>query len=243
MVWLSLIRWLVSFTKNRYLPSWGTTRIRAHNSYCIYPSQQHNFEMPRLSSLLALAAVPLVLAHGNHQTADLTAEEIANKDAWFSKYGKTGDLSFTGVTSFAHLPHVRCLDEPGQELDVAIIGMPFDSAVSFRPGARFGPFGIRSGEGHFATSVSSWETVSLTTTLIPTFRPRPGLVCPATPISRRFPSTDQDPRLLQRDRYQPIPIRLLRHRLRGRPHLPLRPLHRHPSGSGRLCVVVVEKST
>ena len=78
--------------------------------------------------------------------------------------------------------------------------------------------------------------------MIPTFRLRPDLVCPATPISRRFPSTDQDPRLLQRNRNQPIPIRLLRHRLRGRPHLPLRPVHRHPSSSGRLCVVVVEKS-
>ncbi|KAG7566930.1 hypothetical protein FFLO_01309 [Filobasidium floriforme] len=115
--------------------------------------------MPRLSSLLALAAVPLVLAHSNHQTADLTAEEIANKDAWFSKYGKTGDLSFTGVTSFAHLPHVRCLDEPGQELDVAIIGMPFDSAVSFRPGARFGPFGIRSGSRR-QTKIRGYSSVT-----------------------------------------------------------------------------------
>lgn len=100
--------------------------------------------MPRLSSLLALAALPLALAHGNHNAE--SPDDIAAKDAWFSKYGKTGDLSFTGVTSFAHLPHVRCLDEPAQELDVAIIGMPFDSAVSFRPGARFGPYGIRSGE-------------------------------------------------------------------------------------------------
>jgi len=99
--------------------------------------------MPRLSSLLALAALPLALAHGNHNDDH---DDVASKDAWFSKYGKTGDLSFTGVTSFAHLPHVRCLDEPSTELDVAIIGMPFDSAVSFRPGARFGPFGIRSGE-------------------------------------------------------------------------------------------------
>jgi len=105
--------------------------------------------MTKLSSLLSfLALTPLIVSA--HTTADHnpTDEETsaAASDAWYSKYGQTGDLSFTGVTSFAHLPHIRCLDNPSAELDVAIIGMPFDSAVSFRPGARFGPFGIRSGE-------------------------------------------------------------------------------------------------
>jgi agmatinase len=101
--------------------------------------------MTKLSSLLSLLALSplLISAHTTHdeETNDAAAA-AAEADAWYSKYGQTGDLSFT---SFAHLPHIRCLDNPSAELDVAIVGMPFDSAVSFRPGARFGPYGIRSG--------------------------------------------------------------------------------------------------
>jgi agmatinase len=104
--------------------------------------------MTKLSSLLSLLALSplLISAHTTHdeETNDAAAA-AAEADAWYSKYGQTGDLSFTGITSFAHLPHIRCLDNPSAELDVAIVGMPFDSAVSFRPGARFGPYGIRSG--------------------------------------------------------------------------------------------------
>lgn len=47
---------------------------------------------------------------------------------------------FTGVRTFMRLPHVEDLDGA----DVAIIGVPTDSAVSFRSGARFGPEAIRS---------------------------------------------------------------------------------------------------
>jgi agmatinase len=48
---------------------------------------------------------------------------------------------YTGVRTFAHLPHVRELDG----VDVAVVGVPFDTATSYRPGARFGPEAIRSG--------------------------------------------------------------------------------------------------
>jgi agmatinase len=46
----------------------------------------------------------------------------------------------TGIRSFARMPHTRELDG----VDVAVIGVPFDNATSFRPGARFGPEAIRS---------------------------------------------------------------------------------------------------
>lgn len=35
------------------------------------------------------------------------------------------------------------MTNPQQKYDIAIIGAPFDTAVSFRPGARFGPRAIR----------------------------------------------------------------------------------------------------
>ncbi|HYP47274.1 MAG TPA: agmatinase [Thermoleophilaceae bacterium] len=48
---------------------------------------------------------------------------------------------YTGLRTFARCPHVR--DVEG--VDVAVVGVPFDTATSFRSGARFGPEGIRAG--------------------------------------------------------------------------------------------------
>jgi len=47
---------------------------------------------------------------------------------------------FTGVRTFMRLPFVESLED----VDVAVIGVPIDDAVSFKSGARFGPEGIRS---------------------------------------------------------------------------------------------------
>lgn len=46
---------------------------------------------------------------------------------------------FVGPATFARLPR---LDEVSRT-DVAVVGVPFDSGVSFRPGARFGPAAVR----------------------------------------------------------------------------------------------------
>ena len=46
---------------------------------------------------------------------------------------------FAGIATFARLPR---LDEVGRA-DVAVAGVPFDSGVSYRPGARFGPSHVR----------------------------------------------------------------------------------------------------
>jgi agmatinase len=48
---------------------------------------------------------------------------------------------FAGPPTFAQLPR---LDEVSRA-DVAVLGIPFDSGVSYRPGARFGPAHIRAG--------------------------------------------------------------------------------------------------
>ncbi|CEQ42503.1 SPOSA6832_04313 [Sporobolomyces salmonicolor] len=83
------------------------------------------------------------------------------------------DLSFSGIVTFAHLPHQRCLEEPSAKADIIVLGIPFDvsrnvsplvstnvaptdlhlslkTAVSFRPGARFGPNAIRQGSRRHA---------------------------------------------------------------------------------------------
>jgi agmatinase len=46
---------------------------------------------------------------------------------------------FAQIATFARLPHTRDLDG----VDVAFIGVPWDDATSFRPGARFGPAAVR----------------------------------------------------------------------------------------------------
>jgi agmatinase len=46
---------------------------------------------------------------------------------------------FAGIATFARLPR---LDEVPRA-DIAIVGVPFDSGVSYRPGARFGPAHVR----------------------------------------------------------------------------------------------------
>ena len=47
---------------------------------------------------------------------------------------------FAGLRSFMRLPHVTELDG----VDAVAVGIPFDTATSFRTGARFGPEAIRS---------------------------------------------------------------------------------------------------
>ncbi|MGN6869096.1 MAG: agmatinase [Solirubrobacteraceae bacterium] len=49
---------------------------------------------------------------------------------------------YTGVRTFARLPNIEV---PREGVDAAVIGVPFDTATSFRSGARFGPEAIRAG--------------------------------------------------------------------------------------------------
>lgn len=46
---------------------------------------------------------------------------------------------FVGVRTFMRLPHVTDL----ADVDVAILGIPFDTGATFRAGARFGPTAVR----------------------------------------------------------------------------------------------------
>lgn len=58
------------------------------------------------------------------------------------------NLPFVGIASFAKLPIVEELDRV--EAEVAILGLPWDAGIGFRPGARFGPRGIREYSTRFA---------------------------------------------------------------------------------------------
>ncbi|KAK7754196.1 hypothetical protein SLS62_003773 [Diatrype stigma] len=83
----------------------------------------------------------LVRACGGHDTPprEWSQEDLDHLE---EKWGV--DWGFSGISTFAHLKHVRCLTTPSELFDIAIIGAPFDTAVSYRPGARFGPRAIRA---------------------------------------------------------------------------------------------------
>jgi agmatinase len=48
---------------------------------------------------------------------------------------------FAGISTFLRLPHVTHLDG----VDVAVVGLPFDTGVTVRSGSRFGPKAVREG--------------------------------------------------------------------------------------------------
>ncbi|KAI1399587.1 Arginase/deacetylase [Hypoxylon fuscum] len=76
--------------------------------------------------------------HG-HEVREWTQEELDELERrWGHEWG------FSGISTFAHLPYYKCLTTPNELFDIAIIGAPFDTAVSYRPGARFGPRAIRA---------------------------------------------------------------------------------------------------
>ncbi|KAI1267609.1 arginase [Xylariaceae sp. FL1019] len=57
------------------------------------------------------------------------------------------DSQFHGLTTYANIPYVNCLSDDvteGYKYDIAFLGAPFDTAVTARPGARYGPRAVRS---------------------------------------------------------------------------------------------------
>ncbi|MFL5839655.1 MAG: agmatinase [Thermoleophilaceae bacterium] len=65
---------------------------------------------------------------------------------------------YTGIRTFARCPYV---DDPAG-VDVGFVGVPFDTATSYRSGARFGPEALRSGSAllrpwHTALEVDVFE--------------------------------------------------------------------------------------
>jgi agmatinase len=51
---------------------------------------------------------------------------------------------FAGESTFARLPQIDRVSD----YDVAVLGVPFDTGTSYRPGARFGPMAVRQSSRH-----------------------------------------------------------------------------------------------
>lgn len=94
----------------------------------------------RLSNLILLAIATLVTGHNHEHDEQLKDQE--QEPTLEQLWGQ--DWPYSGINTFAHLPHTKCLLEPDSKYDIAVIGMPFDTAVTYRTGARFGPRAIRA---------------------------------------------------------------------------------------------------
>ena len=101
--------------------------------------------------IVFLPASPLQAQSGDH-AGQHQSHIGADKDplAGFEKYA--------GLTTFANLPWVHCLctDENIEKFDIAFLGAPFDTGTTARPGARFGPAGIRWGSRRIAPAFA-WD--------------------------------------------------------------------------------------
>ncbi|EPY53282.1 agmatinase [Schizosaccharomyces cryophilus OY26] len=78
------------------------------------------------------------------------ADEYQNFD---DEYIPKVHTLYSGVSTFGHLPYTECLKSRGIDYDIAFVGAPFDMGTSYRPGARFGPSGIREGSRRLAPSL------------------------------------------------------------------------------------------
>ena len=65
-----------------------------------------------------------------------------------SAYGRINEPTYSGALSFYRRKYSRDLDG----IDVTVLGIPFDTATTNRPGARLGPRAIRA-----ASSIAAWE--------------------------------------------------------------------------------------
>ena len=90
-------------------------------------------------------AVFVVVVQALYASAHAQSVLSDSSESWSDKYGSQVDLTFTGPLAFSHLPYFRCLEDVSPAFDIAVLGMPFDTSVTYRPGARFGPTGIRVG--------------------------------------------------------------------------------------------------
>ena len=86
---------------------------------------------------------------------------VAHANGWDRPYQRYDDANlptYVGPVSFMKLPWVTDPDElRRREVDVAIVGAPFDDAVTHRSGARFGPRAIRQAQYTSGSSINSLQ--------------------------------------------------------------------------------------
>ncbi|PGH35780.1 agmatinase [[Emmonsia] crescens] len=95
--------------------------------------------LAELNNAADIVFPPVAAIHGVTVQAPLGLEDTIDI---------VSDSRFSGLMTFANVPYVNCFvdsEAEKQRYDIAFMGAPFDTSVTGRPGARFGPGGIRRG--------------------------------------------------------------------------------------------------
>ncbi|KAK1778204.1 arginase family-domain-containing protein [Copromyces sp. CBS 386.78] len=95
-------------------------------------------------SFIASCLAAMAAAHGSQKVV-----AGPHQGLWYNNLpgdgGTQANSVFSGISTFGRLPYLPCLASKDINYDIAFIGAPFDTGTSYRPGARFGPSGIRQG--------------------------------------------------------------------------------------------------
>ena len=85
----------------------------------------------------------------NKKNSNFFNKDILTDQAWRSEEKKARyyEMTYAGATSFLRRPYSRDL----KNVDIAVSGIPFDCAVTNRPGCRFGPRAIRAASVELAS--------------------------------------------------------------------------------------------
>lgn len=137
---------------------------------------QQSFLDRYLGSFMAVDNAVSVAEHNgqakkhSHAPSDAMSSLILNDEYHYPDKDDLRDINgtsvlyrggeFSGLVTFAHLPYSNCYDPKlfdKETFDIAVVGSPFDSGVSFRPGARFGPSGIRMGSRRLNPAYSVYK--------------------------------------------------------------------------------------
>ena len=100
------------------------------------------FVRPRTSPIGTVGKRMSSTAGTRPRTVHLRGGELEAREAMMKGYGPDGGARsprIAGVTTFLRLPHVTQFDD----VDVAVVGLPFDTGLAVRTGARFGPRAVR----------------------------------------------------------------------------------------------------
>lgn len=96
-----------------------------------------------LAPALIVSATPVQKPFDQYYESTTSVHDHSHKDGFTLK--PTAEYAFSGITTFHRLPERKCLQEDEVSDDILIVGVPFDTATSYRSGTRFGPNGIRQG--------------------------------------------------------------------------------------------------
>jgi hypothetical protein len=96
-----------------------------------------------LAPTLVVSANPVQKQLNQYYESTTAVHDHSHKDEFTLK--PTAEYAFSGITTFHRLPERKCLLEDEVSDDILVVGVPFDTATSYRSGTRFGPNGIRQG--------------------------------------------------------------------------------------------------